>query len=114
MGVLATDADLYIADQDLGQILRAPRATPTELEVVAEVESPDLIAFGSAGAIFTGTVGGQVVRVDAAGAVSIVAGGFQQVRGVAFDPAGRRLFVADHDPDEADGVEHAIHIVPVD
>ena len=114
MGVLATDADLYIADQDLGQILRAPRATPTELEVVAEVESPDLIAFGSAGAIFTGTVGGQVVRVDAAGAVSIVAGGFQQVRGVAFDPAGRRLFVADHDLDEADGVEHAIHIVPVD
>jgi len=33
---------------------------------------------------------------------------------VAYDAKNKRLFVADHDGNEADGVTHAIRIFPVD
>jgi hypothetical protein len=43
----------------------------------------------------------------------LVMSGFQQVRGLAYDTTNRRLFVVTHDPNEADGVTHLLHILPV-
>lgn len=114
IGVLAIGDDLIVSDQDLGQILRAPRANPSAYQVLATVATPDLLAEGPDGSIFTGSAGGSLYRIGATGETSVFMTGFQQVRGVAYDPTHRRLFVADHDGDESNGVSHVLHILPVD
>lgn len=42
IGVLAVGANLFVSDQDLGQILKAPLSDPAPYTVHAAVESPDL------------------------------------------------------------------------
>lgn len=114
VGVLAVGDSLIVSDQDLGQILKAPRSNPSAYQVLATVATPDLLAEGPDGSIFTGSTGGNLYRITATGEASVFASGFQQVRGVAYDPTNRRLFVADHDGDESNGVSHLLHILPVD
>jgi len=115
VGVLAIGDSLYVSDQDLGQLLRAPIADPAAYEVVAtNLDTPDLIAAGPEGSVLTGSAAGELLRIDSAGAVTVVASGFQQVRGVAYDPEAGRAFIADHDADESDGTTHALQIVPID
>ncbi|XXF74910.1 hypothetical protein P2318_17705 [Myxococcaceae bacterium GXIMD 01537] len=114
VGVLAMGSDLYVSDQDLGQILKAPQSNPSAFTVLANVAQPDLLGAGPDGSIFTGSAGGNVYRIAASGAASVFQSGFQQVRGVAYDPTNRRLFIAEHDANESDGVSHALHILPVD
>jgi len=41
-------------------------------------------------------------------------GGFDTVRGIAYDPTNQRIFVVNHVGHEAEGVTHTIHILPVD
>ncbi|RAL25155.1 hypothetical protein DL240_02795 [Lujinxingia litoralis] len=113
-GVLAVDDKLYVSDQGLDQILVATQANPQDYRVLAEVEGPDLIARGPQGSLLSGSVWGNLLRIDADGSTSVVESGFQQVRGVAYDPTHRRVFVADHDPDESDGVTHYLRIVPLE
>ena len=43
-------------------------------------------------------------------AIVIIVTGLQEVRGVAWDGDTRRLFVAEHDPDESDGITHLVRI----
>lgn len=114
VGVVATEDTLYVTDQDRGQVLRVPRASLDTQEVIAELPGPDLLALGPDGSLFTGTTRGEVVRIGPTGAVTVLATGFAAVRGVAYDPAGRRLFAVDHDTDESDGVSHAVRILPID
>lgn len=114
VGVLAVGEDLFVSDQDLGQILKAPRSNPSAYTVFATVAAPDLLAEGPDGSIFTGSTGGNLYLITASGAASVFASGFQEVRGLAYDSAHRRLFVADHDSNESDGVSHVLHILPVD
>ncbi|RVU41083.1 hypothetical protein EA187_19455 [Lujinxingia sediminis] len=113
-GVLAIGDDLYVSDQGLGQILATTLSEPQSYTVLAEVEKPDLIARGPGNSIVSGSVGGNLVRIEMDGSTSVVQSGFQQVRGVAYDPTNRRAFVADHDPDESDGVTHLLQIVPME
>lgn len=113
VGVLALDDRLFVSDQDTGQILMAPRTDPRAVTVFATVEQPDLLAEGPAGSIFSGSSAGRVYRIDSAGVASEFQSGLRHVRGVAYDPAGQRLFVAEHDPAEADVAQHALHILPV-
>lgn len=113
VGVLAVGDRLFVSDRDAGEILTASRATPASVTLFASVEQPDLLAEGPAGSIFSGSAGGSVYRIDGAGVVSEFEAGFRQVRGVAYDPAGRRLFVAEHDPAAPDVARHALHILPV-
>jgi hypothetical protein len=113
VGVLAVDDRLFVSDQDTGQILMAPRTDPRAVTVFATVEEPDLLAEGPAGSIFSGSATGSVYRIDSAGVASELQSGLRQVRGVAYDPAGQRLFVAEHDPAEANVARHALHILPV-
>lgn len=114
VGVLAVGESLFVSDQDLGRILKAPQSDPSSYTVLATVEQPDLLAAGPDGSLFTGSAGGSLYRITEAGSASVFESGFQQVRGVAYDPTNRRVFVADHDPDESDGVSHVLHILPVD
>lgn len=113
VGVLVIGDALFVSDQDLGQILTAPLATPEPYGVVADVDGPDLLAAGPDGSLFTGSTGGELYQVSASGEASVLQGGFQQIRGVAYDPDHERLFVADHDGDETDGITHRIHILPI-
>jgi hypothetical protein len=113
VGVLAVGDRLFVSDQDTGQILMASRTNPRAVTVFASVEQPDLLAEGPAGSIFSGSAMGSVYRIDSAGVTSEFQSGFRQVRGVAYDPAGQRLFVAEHDPAEAEVAQHALHILPV-
>lgn len=114
VGVLVVGDWLYVSDQDLGQVLKAPLADPASFEVLAAVPAPDLLAAGPDGSLYTGSEGGNLYRIEANGAASIVQAGFDTVRGVAYDATHRRLFVVDHTGHEEQGVEHAIHILPVD
>ncbi len=114
VGVLAVEDKLFVSDQDLGQILSGPLEDPASYTVLATLDGPDLLAAGPHGSLLTGSTGGSLYRISSGGETSLVKTGFQQVRGVAYDPTGKRIFVADHDPDEADGVEHWLHVLPVE
>ena len=115
VGVLALGDALYVSDQDQGQILKAPLQNPASVSVFATLPEPDLIAAGPDGSIFTGGLQGGVRQISAAGVVKTVAQqGLKQVRGVAWDGRARRLFIANHDGDPADGAAHSLEIVPID
>jgi hypothetical protein len=82
--------------------------------VVAKVPEPDLLCTWPEGTLFTGGRTGSVRKINVRGKVKELAGGFQDVRGVAYDGKNKRLFVADHDRTEADGVTQFLRILPVD
>lgn len=96
VGVLATDASLFVADQAKSKLFKSPLTDLTALQAVADLPNADLLSEGPAGTIFSGGSDGNVRAVDASGAVSVVATGFVAVRGVAYDPTHRRLFIANH------------------
>lgn len=114
VGVLASADTLWVSDQDLGQVLTAPLASPDALTLLAEVDSPDLLGAGPDGGVFTGGKDGSVRLISAGGEVTTFSSGYQEVRGVAYDAENGRLFLADHDGDESDGLTHRLQIVPVD
>lgn len=115
IGVLALGDALYVSDQEQGQILKAPITDPATVSVFATLPAPDLLAAGPDGSIFTGGLQGGVRQISAAGVVKTVAQqGLKQVRGVAWDGAARRLFIANHDGDPTDGTAHSLEIVPID
>jgi glucose/arabinose dehydrogenase len=69
---------------------------------------------GPGDSIFTGGKDGAVHRIDAEGHVSVFASGFGEVRGIAYDPSGRRLFLVDHAPArDKSGKKSALLIRPV-
>jgi sugar lactone lactonase YvrE len=114
VGVLVVGDALFVSDQDLGQILKAPLADPASYTVLATVASPDLLAAGPDGSLFTGSEGGSLFRIAADGRASVFQSGFDTIRGVAYDPTNRRVFVVNHVGHEAQGVTHRLHILPVD
>lgn len=115
VGVLAVDDTLYIADQIAGKVYRSPLSNPSALTTLATITEPDLLALGPGGALLTGTRAGTVLRISTTdGTTSALATGFQQVRGIAYDAANRRLFAADHDRDETNGTTHFLQIIPLD
>lgn len=114
VGVLAVGENLFISDQDLGQILQAPLKNPSAYQVFSTVPSPDLIAVGPNGSLFAGSEGGNLYKIDSNGKASVFHAGFDTVRGIAYDPSHQRVFVVNHVGHEAEGVTHSIQILPVD
>lgn len=114
VGVLVVGDQLYVADQDAGQILAAPLATPSAVSVLALVDSPDLLCAGPSGSLFTGGKDGMVRRILADGTVETLASGHQEIRGVAYDAENGRLFFVDHDGDDSDGENNFLQILPVE
>lgn len=111
VGVLADEASLLVADQDVGEIVRVPLDRPEARERIVALAGPDLLAAGPRGGFFAGTKAGGVVFVEASGAVATLPVTVREVRGVAWDAANRRVFVVDHDT-AATSARHAIHLAP--
>lgn len=114
VGVLAVGERLYVSDQERNEVLVVERASPASPRRLAMAVGVDLLCEGPGGSIFAGSLSGVVYRIDAGGAVSTFDTGYQSTRGVAYDAVNRRLFVADHDDDPADGTTHFLRVVPVD
>jgi sugar lactone lactonase YvrE len=96
VGVLATSDTLFMDDQTAGKLLKAPLSSPKTVAAVGDLPSADLLCAGANGTIFSGGSDGNVRAVDGNGAVSVFATGFAAARGVAFDAANHRLFIANH------------------
>lgn len=114
VGVLAVGSDLFVSEQVANRIVVAPIGMPEQVAVLAQLDTPDLLCQGPEGSMFTGGKSGSVRRIGADGKVSEQAGGFQEIRGVAYDAANKRLFLSDHDPNESNGFTHKLQIIPVD
>lgn len=108
VGVLVVDKTLYVSDQRADAIyalpLDGPLPQPGQYRVFASLPRPDQICAGPEGTLFTGQFQAapgssdpiSVRQIMADGAVRIFASDPDVSRptGVAYDPAGRRLFVA--------------------
>lgn len=109
VGVAATADAVFAADATDNKIYRI--ALPgLALTTVATVPSADLLTLLPNGDLLTGGTG--VHRITRAGAVTTIFTGFEQVRGLAYDPAMRRLFIIEHSATA--GVPDRLHVRPLD
>jgi hypothetical protein len=98
VGLVATPSALYVADQSQKTIFKiavpgyqvSPLATLPKVDLLLRLPNGDLLTGG----------GNAISRISPAGTVTPVPAGpgaaLEQVRGLAYDPAGKRLFILDH------------------
>lgn len=93
VGVVATADTIYVSDQDTNSIVawKAGAATP----VASGLPSADLLVLLPDGSLVTGGKTGTISRVAADGKVSTIKEGLGEVRGLAYDPTNKRLFVVE-------------------
>jgi hypothetical protein len=96
VGVVAVGGTLFFDDQSSNQISDLSLANTKSVKVLATLDAPDLLSAGPNGTIFTGG-GAEARQVFADGHSTTVGSGFMGVRGVSYDAANKRLFIADHD-----------------
>ncbi|RKG76760.1 YncE family protein [Corallococcus terminator] len=113
VGVLAVGDTLFISDQLAGKVYRSPLSNPSQIVPFATLSSPDLLAQGPGDTLLTGSRDGTVLSIRPSGEVSVLAGGFQQPHGIAYDAKNQRIFVADHDGDPTNGTTHTLRILPI-
>jgi len=130
LAVVYNEARLYIADGDLNEVIAIGQTGGSFLgdagsdagdggdagqhgRVFAAIDQPSFACAGADGDLFVTTVTGTVDRITSAGVVTAVATGLKELRGVAFDGAAKRIFVAEHDPADAGG-QNTIRIYPID
>ncbi|HEY0193230.1 MAG TPA: hypothetical protein VGC42_19065 [Kofleriaceae bacterium] len=109
VGLVATPTALYVADQAQKTIFKI--AVPGyQVSTLATVPRLDLLIQLPGGDLLTGG-GGEISRITPAGVVTTLSGAqLEQVRGLAFDPAGKRLFIIDHSA--TPGRPDQLHIRP--
>lgn len=109
VGLVATPTALFTSDQTQNKIFKiaVPGFAVTE---VATVPSADLLALMPNGDLLTG--GNGVHRITQAGVVSTIITGLEQVRGLAYDPTLRRLFIIEHSATV--GTPDKLHVRPLD
>lgn len=108
VGLVATPTALYVSDQTQKVIFRisVPGFAVSQLAIVPKV---DLLAILPDGDLLTGG-GPTISRISPNGSVTTLpAPSFEQVHGLAYDPAGKRLFVVDHSATV--GVPDKLHIL---
>lgn len=111
VGLLATTTTLYVCDQTAAKIYAVVLATGATT-TLASPPSCDQLSLLPGGDLVTGSLTGGVYRVTTAGVVSTIASGFEQVRGTAYDPTLRRLFLVEHSV--VPGGHDQLHIIPLD
>ncbi|ATB37741.1 hypothetical protein CYFUS_003166 [Cystobacter fuscus] len=114
VGVTVMGDSLFVSDQLAGKVYRAPLASPQDYTTHAALPSPDLLAVGPRGSLLTGSREGKVFSIAPSGEVSVLASGYQQPRGLAYDAENQRLFIADHDGDDSNGATYFLRIIPVE
>ena len=112
VGVIVVGENLVVDDQMTNEALTTPVASPSStLNILAQLDEPDLLCEGPNGTIFSGGAMGDVRQIASDGTVTTFAGGFLSIRGVAYDAANERLFAAEHD---STGAANTVRILPVD
>ena len=101
VGVLVIGPTFYMDDQDTNELYTTPLtfdggASPGTLTEFAQLPDADLLCVGPSGTIFSGGADGNVRQIDSSGNVTVFATGFTAARGVAYDAANGRLFIANH------------------
>jgi sugar lactone lactonase YvrE len=94
-GIVSTTTNLYVCDTTANKvysIVIAGGATTT----LASPPSCDLLYKMPNGDLVTGGVTGGVYRITQAGALTTIRSGYEQVRGIAYDPTLQRMFVIEH------------------
>ena len=94
VGVAADARGVYVSDQEANGIVawRAGAAAP----IASGLPSADLMALLPDGSLVTGGKTGTVSRIAQDGKVTTVVQGLDQVRGLAYDATGKRLFMVEH------------------
>lgn len=113
VGVVVVDSVLYVSDQAEGEIIAMSLVPLGSAHSVAELKSPDMMTEGPNRSVLIASKTGAVWQLFADGRLIRLLTSRQEVRGIAYDPAGKRMFFAEHDPDPSDGVEHRLQIVPL-
>ena len=112
VGIAVGHDTLYVADEDRGDLRAYGLADPAHTgRRIAELPGAHLLTLLPNGDLVTGGKRGAVYRVTPRGDVKIIADGFEQVRGTAYDPAGKRLFVVEH---SAASSHHTLHILAIE
>lgn len=111
VGLVVVGDSLFVSDQRQGRVLKATLADlGTVAPFGAPLVDPDLLSPGPAGSLLCGGKNGEVRRIAPDGTIEVIARGFGAVRSVAYDAANNRIFIAEHDTNDADGLAHAVHI----
>lgn len=108
VGVAADAHAVYVSDQEASSVLALRDGAVAT--VASGLASADLLALLPDGSLVTGGKTGTISRIAAGGAVTTVAQGLEQVRGLAYDRAGKRLFVVEHSKATSN---HKLRIVPL-
>jgi hypothetical protein len=109
VGLVATPGALFVSDQSQKAVFKiaVPGFSSSKL---ADVPAADMLALLPSGDLLTGS-GSTILRITQTGTVTpLPAAGFEQVRGLAYDAAGKRLFVVNHSLTV--GVPDKLHILP--
>jgi sugar lactone lactonase YvrE len=105
VGVAATANGVYVSDQETNVIYALRGGAISTF--ASNLQSADLLTVLPDGSLVTGGKTGVVQKVGLDGRVTVVAQGYDQVRGTAYDPDTKRLFVVDHSKD----LPHKLHVV---
>lgn len=122
VGLAVTGDRLVVGDQNSGKVLayslsaaRAQVATEADGQVLATfttLDGIDLMTAASDGTLYFGGSGGSLFALGPKGDIKVLATGWPKLRGVAYDEAHRRLFVAATAVDAQS--TPSIRIVPID
>ncbi len=93
-GLLAAGETLAIADTGQGKLLKTKLAALGPLTPGGDLPNIGPLCAGPSGTL--AGAGDSVKSLDATGTPTTIATGFAAVRGVAYDPKYRRIFVANH------------------
>ena len=97
VGLAATKLALFATDQEASSLASYSRVDPSSAAVVThDLAEPDLMTILPNGDLAITSKTGVIYRVTPAGGPREIAHGLGQIRGAAYDPAGKRLFVIEH------------------
>ena len=98
VGLAATRLALFATDQEASSLLSYARVDPASSRTVVthDLAQPDLMTMLPNGDLAIASKTGVVYVVTPAGSPREIAHGLGPLRGVAYDPAGKRLFVVEH------------------
>jgi hypothetical protein len=111
VGLAVTADTLFVAEEESGAIIAIALADPAKRTTIAEhLPGVDHLMLLPNGDLVTGGKRGVISRITPRGTVTTVADGFEQVRGLAYDSAGKRLFVVEHSSASS---RHKLHVLPL-
>lgn len=97
VGIVATDATIYVTDQHAPALLAYSRDGAEKQIVTKEITAPDLLTRLPDGALVTGSRDGKIYRIDPkTKTVTELGHGYDAIRGTAYDETNHRLFVIEH------------------